>query len=118
MKVVPGITLFVSLFVAANAASTYNVTLSRPFVVAGKEMKPGDYRVEVIGDKAMIKGGSQSVEAAVKVESGGQKFSKTSVIYDNANGAYQLDQIKIGGTRNTLVFEKGSGTQAEKPAVR
>jgi hypothetical protein len=118
MKFVPGITLFVSLALAANAGSSYTVTLSKPFVVAGKEMKPGDYRVEVVGDKAMIKGGSQSVEATVKVESGDQKFSKTAVRYDNANGNYQLDQIQIGGTKNTLVFEKGAGTPAEKPAVR
>jgi hypothetical protein len=117
MKFVPGIALFVSLALAANAGSSYNVTISKPFVVAGKEMKPGDYRVEVVGDKAMIKSGSQSVEADVKVESGDQKFSRTAVRYDNASGTYRLDQIQLGGTKSTLVFEK-SGSPSEKPAVR
>ena len=117
MKFVQGIALFVSLALAVNACSSYNVTISKPFVVAGKEMKPGDYRVEVNGDKAMIKSGSQSVEATVKVENGDQKFSRTAVRYDNASGAYRLDQIQIGGTKNTLVFEN-SGTDTAKPAVR
>jgi hypothetical protein len=118
MKFVTGILLSVSLAFAAGSGSTYNVTLSERAVVAGKELKPGDYKVEVAGDKATIKNGNQSVETSVSVQSGDRKFSQTSVRYDRADGNYRIDQIQIGGSKTTLVFGKESGTQVSKPAVR
>lgn len=116
MKFVTGIALFASLALAGGGGSTYNITLSERSVVAGKELKPGDYKVEVVGDKATIKGVSQSVETTVSVQDNDKKFSRTAVRYDNADGKYRLDQIQVGGTKTTLVFGKDSGSQAGKPA--
>ncbi|MBV8845500.1 MAG: hypothetical protein JO307_22050 [Bryobacterales bacterium] len=116
MKSVLGITLFASLALAAGSSSSYNVTLSERAVIAGKELKPGDYTVEVNGGQAVIKKGKESVAAPVSVQSGDQKFSRTSIRYDRADGQYHLDQIQIGGTKTTLVFGKESGTQVNKPA--
>jgi len=116
MKFVLGIALFASLALASGSGSSYNVTLSERAVVAGKELKPGDYTVEVTGDKAVIKKGKETVETPVSVQSGDQKFSRTAIRYDRADGTYHLDQIQIGGTKTTLVFGKESGTQVNKPA--
>jgi hypothetical protein len=118
MKLVTGIALFASLVFAGGGATSYNITLSERSIVAGKELKPGDYKVEVVGDKATIKGGSQTVETTVSVQENGTKFSRTAVRYDNADGKYRLDQIQVGGSKTTLVFGKDAGAQAEKPAVR
>ena len=118
MKFVTGIALLASLAFAAGSGSSYNITLSERSIVAGKELKPGDYKVQVVGDKATIKGGSQTVETTVSVQDNDTKFSRTAVRYDNADGKYHLDQIQIGGTKTTIVFGKDSGAQAEKPAVR
>jgi hypothetical protein len=106
----------ISLALAANAASSYNVTLSERAVVAGKELKPGNYKIEVEGDKATIKSNTQAVETNVSIQNSDRKFSQTSVRYDRGDGTYHLDQIQIGGTKTTLVFGKDSGTQAGKPA--
>ena len=73
---------FGSLAIAfASAGERYSVTLHQPTMVAGTELKPGDYKVEVNGDKATISSGKKSVEAAVKVENADQKFSSTTVRY-------------------------------------
>jgi hypothetical protein len=88
----------------ASAASSYHFSLFQPSVVAGTELKPGDYKVQLNGDKAIIKAGKQTVEAAVKVETGTEKFSETSVRFDTANGKMKVQEIRLGGTNTKLVF--------------
>jgi len=89
----------------ASAASSYHFSIFEPSFVAGQELKPGDYKVEVNGNKAMIKAGKQVVEASVKVEDGAEKFPETSVRYANSNGKMMLTEIRLGGTHTKLVFE-------------
>ena len=89
----------------ASAASSYHFSIFEPSFVAGQELKPGDYKVEVSGNKAMIKAGKQVVEASVKVEDGTEKFPETSVRYANSNGKMMLTEIRLGGTHTKLVFE-------------
>jgi hypothetical protein len=88
----------------ASAASTYKVTLFQPSIVNGTELKPGDYKIELKDNTAVISKGKQSVEAPVKTETGESKFSSTSVRYHNGDGKYRLQEIRIGGTNTKLVF--------------
>jgi|SRR5271170_1064631 len=88
----------------ASAASSYRFSLSEPSFVAGKELKPGDYKIELNGDKALIKAGKQTVETAVKVENGSEKFPETSVRYANTDGKMIVTEIRLGGTNTKLVF--------------
>ena len=88
----------------ASAASNYSVTLFEPSVIGSKELKPGDYRLEVNGEKAVLKAGKNTVEAAVKVENGSEKFARTVVKYGIGDGKYRVQEIRLGGTSTTLVF--------------
>ncbi len=88
----------------ASAASSYHFSIFQSSYVAGKELKPGDYKIELNGDKAMIKVGKQMLEAAVKVENGTEKFSETSVRYANADGKMTVQEIRLGGTTTKLIF--------------
>jgi hypothetical protein len=88
----------------ASAASSYHFSIFQSSFVAGKELKPGDYKIELNGDKATIKAGKQTVEAAVKVESGTEKFSETSVRYGSTDGKMIVQEIRLGGTKTKLVF--------------
>src|SRR5579883_3428394 len=94
----------------ASAASNYNVTLFQPSVLGSQELKPGDYKVEVDGDKAVIKYGKNSVEAPVKVENGNDKFTRTVVKYSMDCGKYHIQEIRVGGTKTTLVFNNEANT--------
>jgi hypothetical protein len=91
---------------AVASAETYRVTLFQPTVVQGTELKAGDYRVDVKDAKVVIAAGKQSVEAPVKVENGDQKFGSTSVRYATENGKYAIQEIRLGGTKTKLIFNR------------
>jgi len=88
----------------ASAAKPYEVVFNTPAQVSGTELKPGAYKVEVAGDKAMIRGDRQSVECSIRVQEGDQKFSATTVRYIMVDGKYRVDEIHLGGTKMKLVF--------------
>ncbi|MBL8177207.1 MAG: hypothetical protein JNK48_21210 [Bryobacterales bacterium] len=91
----------------ASAAETYRVTLFQPSVVAGTELKPGEYKVTVSDNKAVITTGKKSVEANVKVETGDAKFNSTTVRYQTTDGKYKVQEIRLGNTNKKLVFPNG-----------
>jgi len=86
------------------AAADYRVTLYEKSIVGGTELAPGDYKVEVNGDKAKIFSRKQSVEATVKMENGSEKYSTTAVRYSNGDGKYRVQEIRLGGTSTKIVF--------------
>ena len=89
----------------ASAASSYRITLFQPSIVAGQELQPGEYKVTLKDNKAVIAKGKQSVEADVKTETADAKFSSTTVRYRNGDGKYRVQEIRLGGTSTRLVFE-------------
>lgn len=93
----------------ASAATTYRVTISNPTWVAGKQLKPGDYRIEVEGDKAVIRLGKEVVEAPVKVETVDRKYTDTSINVGDSGGKSMLKEIRVGGTKTKLVFQPSAG---------
>jgi hypothetical protein len=96
---------FATLAVAvASAASSYKVTLFQPSIVAGKELQPGVYKVELKEGTAVLSKGKESVEAPVKTETADTKFGSTSVRYRNGDGKFRIEEIRIGGTNTKLVF--------------
>ena len=104
-------TLFLSLSTLAvgiaSAATSYNLTLHTPATVAGKELKPGNYKVQVEGSSATIKGDGGSVQAQVTPTQNASKYSSTTVQYHVANGKNRVEEIRLGGTSTKLIF---SGT--------
>jgi len=92
----------------ASAASSYNLTLFQSSTIGDRELKPGEYKVEVNGDKAVIKAGKNTVETAVKVENGSEKFQRTVVKYNIAGGKSHVQEIRLAGTKTTLVFDEAS----------
>jgi hypothetical protein len=91
---------------AVGQAATYHVTLLKPTVVAGQELKPGEYKVEVNNSTAVISRGKQSVEAKVKTESTDKKNDATSVRYYKDGDKYKLQEIVIGGSKTKLVVQQ------------
>jgi hypothetical protein len=94
---------FAALALAIASAASQKITLFQPTVINGQELKPGEYRVEVKDNKAVISGGKQSVEVPVRVENGTEKYRSTTVRYENANGQMKVQEIRLGGTTTKLV---------------
>jgi len=86
------------------SAASYSVTLFQPSVVAGTELKAGEYKLTIDGDKATITKGKEKVEAAVKMETSENKFSATSVRYSDQGGKMKIQEIRLGGTTTKVVF--------------
>ena len=98
------------LALSAAAGKNYTVTLFDPTMVAGQKLAPGDYQLEVTGNKAVLKNGKHTVESPVKVVDAERKFSSTTVRYGSENGGNQIQEIRIGGTKMRVLFEEpGAG---------
>jgi hypothetical protein len=94
----------------AYAASSYHVTLYKATTINGTQLKPGDVKLELQGDKVVIKQGKTSVESTVTVENGTNKFAASSVGYVGDSSNNQVQEIRLGGTTTKLVFEAGAKT--------
>lgn len=96
---------FATIAVVAASAATYRVNLLEPAVVNGQQLKAGDYKVDVVGDKAVFHSGKQATEAPVKVQTAGEKFKQTSFRYDRSqDGKLKLQEIDLGGSNTSLIF--------------
>jgi hypothetical protein len=91
---------------APSGAATYRVTLLQTSVINGSEMKPGDYKITIVADKATISNTKQTVEVGVKVQNADEKFDRTAVRYSQENGKQVVSEIRVGGTKTTLVFNR------------
>jgi hypothetical protein len=86
------------------SAASYSVTLFQPSMVSGTELKAGEYKLTIDGDKATITKGKEKVEAVVKMESTENKFPSTSVRYSDQGGKMKIQEIRLGGTTTKVVF--------------
>jgi hypothetical protein len=97
--------VFTSLALAiASAASSYRITLFQKSEVAGKQLKPGEYKMSLQGDKVILSQGKQTVEASVKVETSETKFGSTTVRYTGDESNARIQEIRIGGTNTKVIF--------------
>jgi len=99
--------LFILGISAAYAASSYRVTLYKATTINGTQLNAGDCKVELQGDKVVIKQGKTTVESNVTVENASQKFPMTFVGYES-DSTSQVHDIRLAGTTLKLLFNSGS----------
>src|SRR5262245_4641723 len=97
---------------AVFAGETYRVTLFQPTTNIGTTLKPGEYKLELKDSKAIIKSRKENVASDVRVEYIDQKDPSTSVRYNSGNGQYEVEEIRLGGTKTKLVFTGAEGQPA------
>ena len=101
-KVLP---LFLVAGLAIAGARSYTVNLFQPSLVGTAELKPGQYKIEVNENKAVIRQGKVQTESPVKVEEGDARFDSTVVRYVNStDGKVRIQEIRINRTKTKLVF--------------
>lgn len=93
----------------ASAASNVTMVISQPTWVGGTQLKPGDYKVQVDGNKAVIKfDKKQVIETSAKIETGATKYDSTTLELQDTDGKRTLKCIRVGGTNNRIVFQSTS----------
>ena len=90
--------------VSAGAAQSYKVQIANPAWVGSTELKPGEYRLELEGGKAILKNGKNIVEVPAKAETSSRKHPMTALTISNREQKPVLREIRIGGTPTTIVF--------------
>ena len=63
-------------------------------MLGGKELSAGEYKVEVVDQKAVIRNGKIDAEAPVKVETADKKYDTTSVRLATGNGSPRIAEIR------------------------
>jgi hypothetical protein len=94
--------LFSAVSLAAAASNSFRVDLYQPTVVNGTTFKPGEAKVELKDNKAVLKQGKTAVEVDVKVEANKDKYRYTTVGYQE--GEQRIKDISVGGTTTHIVF--------------
>lgn len=92
---------------ALASAKSYGIALSQSAMLGTTTLAPGEYRVEVVDQKAIIRSGKKTeCEAPVKVENADTKYNATTVRYSVADGKMRIQEIHVGGTNTKLVFSE------------
>ena len=96
--------------VMTMSAASYRVSLHQDAMVDGKQVKAGDYKIEVKDNNtAVLSQGKKTVEVSVKTETADSKFASTQVQYTGGNN---LQEIRVGGTTTKLIFGGDKATNS------
>jgi|SRR5579872_4145403 len=90
----------------ASAASSYKVTIDAPLSIGSTELKAGEYKVEMQGDKAVFKSGKTVIEVPATTGKTERKYYRTSVVTSGS----KLQEIDFGGTTESIVFGAGGSS--------
>jgi uncharacterized protein YdbL (DUF1318 family) len=99
--------LFAALGLSIASAKSYDITLDSASKIGNVELKAGKYSLLVMDDTKVkftdAKG--QAVEASAKVSIVEKKFQATQIDMKQVNGAAQVNEIDLGGTKTKILFE-------------
>ena len=84
---------------------SYKITFTQPSIVKGTEFKAGEYRLSIVADKVTISAGKETFDFAAKVEAADKKFDSTAIRYVTEGGKAKVSEIRVGGTKNRVLFE-------------
>jgi len=98
---------------AADENINKSITIADTVSVGSTQLKPGDYRVKVDGNKVTIEFHNKVVATAEgKWEPRNERFESTAVIYDSN---HNVQEIRFSGRKDALVLSPGSAsTGSEK----
>ena len=98
-----GLTFSLALVAASNV---FHVTFDSDAWIGASEVKPGSYKVQIEGDKAVLTSGKRVIEAPAKLESGDHKFQANGVVTITVDDKRTVQEIQIGGTNERIVFSR------------
>jgi hypothetical protein len=83
-----------------SAASSYNVKLYDSVWVGSTQLKAGEYKVEMVGDKAVFKTGKSVIEVPATMGTSDSKYNFTSLVSTDS----KLHEIDLAGTKSKIMF--------------
>lgn len=102
--------LMVTLALVIASAKKFEVTLYNPAVLAGTELKAGDYALDWNGANVVLKRGKVSVTSPVVVEKANNTHRTTAVLLSERDGKMHVREIRLQGTDVKLMVTEASAT--------
>ena len=98
--------LLALLTLSLASAKTFKFSLPEIAQAGDVQLKPGEYRLEVNGDKAelMDKDG-RPIAVNTKVEKAGYEFSFTAVCLSRADGTTRIEGIYLENRKSRVIFQ-------------
>jgi hypothetical protein len=84
----------------ASAASSYSVKINESMSIGGTQLKAGEYKVEMVGDKALFKIGKSVVEVPATLGKSDRMYPYTALVTENS----KIVEIDFGGTTAKILF--------------
>ncbi len=100
------------LSLGAALAASNSLRLADNLWLGQTQLKPGNYKVQVEGNKVTLTMGKTVVEVPGKVEQNATKYQTTEYTTEKVNGKLSLQEIDLGGTNSKIVVESGSAVSA------
>jgi hypothetical protein len=95
--------MLLMLGVSLAYAKSYRLVLYEKSLLGSTELKPGEYTIELKDQQVVVRNGKVEAQAPVKVENDSGRFNTTTVRYNNGDGQYKIQEIRLGGTHMKLV---------------
>jgi hypothetical protein len=92
---------FSTVAVMVVSAATYNVPVFQNARLDGKNLRAGDYRMEIKDNNVVLKHDRDVIEVAARTETADKKFAQTVIRFNSKN---EVTEICVGGTNKRLVF--------------
>jgi hypothetical protein len=97
--------MFLVLALSAMHAETFWLEIYKPVYLGGQELKTGEYKLDLQGDKLTFKRGKLTVESKVKVETLGEKARATKLICELVGEKMVIGAIQMKGSATKLVVQ-------------
>lgn len=88
------------------SAKTYEITLSSPTKAGSVQLKPGEYRLTVSGNKAIFVDvqTTKSFTTGVKIKTSDTKFDDTKIDSAKDGDTNVIKDIQLGGSKTEIDF--------------
>ncbi len=98
--------IFAIFGIAIASAKSYRVTLTEPYAIGSRTLKPGDYHLSVNGTTAVLTDSHNKVKISGTTQNENEKFAETAILSDHEAGASQLKSVQLGGTHLQVDFNR------------
>jgi|SRR5215471_17216378 len=92
--------LTVGVMFAASAATKFTLNIASEVTIAGQKVKPGEYKVEVVGSEATFKMNGKSFKLPTSVE----KDAKVNKVTTVEASGLEIRAIHVENSDTRLVF--------------
>lgn len=97
--------MFLVLALSVVSAETYWLQIYQPVYLGSQELKTGEYKLDLEGDKLTFKKGKAAFESKVKVESVAEKARATKLVCEQVGDRLVIGAIQLRGSTTKLVVQ-------------